>query len=150
MTKPPPDLPYIDENNVLHDPDAAGLIAALDRHNLRHHTIEFHADRIGHFAQRALERGMSPADTLIVILNVDDDLGGLLGRALMPGTDWGPIRARGETPYARGLAGRAGVQELLDAAGGTGGDQLRAITGTAVLVMDRGIVGVFALSEVLA
>ena len=122
-----PTQPYIDEHGVLHDDVAADFIWAVERENVRRALAEVHRDRVEHFARRIAERGGSPSEMVIVVLNVDDHHGGQLAEALMPGHDWSPIRARGETPFARGLAGRPGLQELFDGACPPAANDLRGI-----------------------
>lgn len=74
------------------------------------------AERVNYFALRMAEKGWSPDDVVIVLVDVDEPGG--FGRALaddlMPGHDWQEIRDRGEIPVARGLCHRSGIQALLD------------------------------------
>ena len=130
---------------VLEDPDAEGMIAAVEAHN---HGLSAAAcrrlladsqDRVRHFSSRAEARGLSLADVVIVLSVVDDPAGGRLAEALMPGHPWDEIRARGEVPVARGLAGREGVQEFLDSLFPGAGAALRAEPGLAVVVIDGGV-----------
>ncbi|HSX00589.1 MAG TPA: hypothetical protein VLH38_06160 [Patescibacteria group bacterium] len=75
------------------------------------------AERIWHFKQRAEELGRGGQDTVITLINVDDPVGGMLADVLMPGHDWQRYRDAGELPIARGLAGKDGIPEFLEAAG---------------------------------
>jgi hypothetical protein len=134
---------------VLHDPDALEVIFAVERENCRRTMATLFAERLRYFERRIAERGLTSADAVIVILNVDDHWGELLAHALMPGHDWRSYRARGEIPYARGLAMRSGLQEMLDNLDEREGRRLRSIAGTAVLCADRGIVAVYDLAEIL-
>jgi hypothetical protein len=136
----------VDGQLVLDDPMAMGMINAVGKHNCKG-TFDMNADRVAHFTRRLAERNMSPADAVIVLLNVDDVHGGPLADALMPGMNWQEIRDRGEVPFARGLAMRYGIQEALatfatfdqDAA-----TKLRDMTsGVAVVVVDHGVAEVF-------
>lgn len=102
-------------DGVLYDPMAMAVARAVERHNsllgLRAGPGHLgHRDAIERFLRRALERMILPADTLIVVLNVDDPIGGALAEVLMPGHDWDAIRATGDVPYARGIVERAGFQ----------------------------------------
>ena len=101
-------------NTVLDDPTAMGMIDAVSRHNCRL-VYEAQLDRVDHFVRRMEQRGDDPKDVVIVLVNVDDPNGRIVGDALMPGFDWQAIRDRGEIPFARGLAGRAGIQDMLAA-----------------------------------
>lgn len=143
-----PTQPYIDEHGVLHDDVAAEIIWAVERENVRRSLADVHRDRVEHFARRIAELGSSPSDVAIVVLNVDDHQGGQLAEALMPGHDWSQIRACGETPFARGLVKRPGLQELLDGTCVSAAAELRGIAGLAVVTMDRGVIAAFGLDEI--
>jgi hypothetical protein len=132
----------VDGQPVLDDPLAVELIKAVEKHNCRQ-TPAVNADRVRYFAQRMIDRGDSPADTMIVVLCMDDPHAVPVGDALMPGFDWAAIRARGEIPFARGLAKREFIQAMLDAIDPAAAAKLRAIAGAAVLVMDHGVAEIF-------
>lgn len=100
---------------VLHDPAAEGVIAAVESHNAgvarancRRVFVE-NAERIHHFQGRVAALGRTPADTVIVVLSVDDRLGGVLTEHLMPKQEalWQSFRDQGQMPIARGRAGGA-------------------------------------------
>lgn len=131
---------------VLDDPEALGVIRAVEKHNLRT-LLDQNRERVEHFTRRADELGRSPLDVVIVILAVDDPFGGALADALMPGHDWQAIRARGEIPLARGLAGRAGIQDALDSVDPEAGKKLWASESLSVVVVDRGVAEVFPAVE---
>lgn len=97
---------------VLIDPMAYAVAKAVSKHNCKN-TLEANADRVIHFRNRVVERGLNPQNTVIVVANVDDTAGGILADALMPGFNWDEIRQRGEIPFARGLAARDGVIEFV-------------------------------------
>ena len=85
---------------------------------------------------------------MIVLLNVDDEHGGVLADILMPGADWQVFRDQGQVPFARGLAERAGIQSAVESLDVEAGAELAAIQGeAAVVVMDFGVVGIFRASE---
>ncbi len=105
---------------VLIDPAAEGVIAAVEAQNrkiavqnLRDLVLET-KERLDHFVRRIVERGLTWEDAVVTCIQVDDHFGGMLTEALMPGHDWQAYRDRGETPCARGLAGREGIQAILD------------------------------------
>ena len=128
---------------VLVDPVGAAMISAVEKLNCEQ-TLKNNADRVTHFKNRLSERGMSPNDAVIVILNVDDPHGGPLAEVLMPGEDWQQYRDRGEVPFARGLAMRPGIQEALasfdqDAAA----KLLSVVDDVAVVVVDHGVAEIF-------
>src|SRR3990167_7598907 len=104
----------VDGQLVLDDPVAVAVISAVEKHNCRN-TLELNADRVEHFKRRLTERGMTPDQAVIVLLNVDDVHGGPLADVLLPqGHNWQEIRDKGEIPFARGLATRDGIQEVLN------------------------------------
>lgn len=101
-----------DGNIVLDDPSARGMIEAVSKHNCKA-TFEAQLDRVDHFVRRMEQRGDDPNQICIVLINVDDPHGRPMAELLMPGFNWQEIRDRGEVPFARGLAGRTGIQDIL-------------------------------------
>jgi len=97
---------------ILIDPVGAAVIKAVSKHNCKN-TLAINADRVEHFRNRVVQLGRNPKDTVIVLANVDDMAGSILAESLMPGFSWDEIRARGEIPFARGLAARDGVVEFV-------------------------------------
>lgn len=133
----------VDGQLVLDDPVAVAVISAVEKHNCRN-TLDLNADRVEHFKRRLTERGMSPDQAVIVLLNVDDVHGGPLADILMPGHNWQEIRDKGEIPFARGLAMRDGIQEALGAFDKDAATKLQSISDVAVVVVDHGVAEVFA------
>ena len=131
---------------VLVDPVAAGVVKAVAEHNCGG-TFTRNKDRIAHFIERARVLGKSADEVVITVINVDTPLGGPLAEALMPGFDWQAIRDRGEVPFARGLAGREGIQEVLDELYLPAGEVLRGVGGLAVVVVDYGVAAIFKAEE---
>ena len=127
---------------VLNDPVGLAVARAVEKHNCRL-TLEANADRVEHFRRRAVELGRSNADVVVVLANVNDHNGSVIADILMPGHDWQQFRDRGEVPFARGLAGRAGVQEFAEVIDKDAADKLWSFDGLAVVVVDRGVVEVF-------
>lgn len=132
----------IDGQLVLDDPAAAGMFQAVAKHNCQS-TLNLNAERVEHFKRRLAERGMTADQAVIVLLNVDDVHGGPLADVLMPGADWQQYRDRGEVPFARGLAGREGIQEALDAFDKDASTRLKGMSDVAVVVVDHGVAEVF-------
>jgi hypothetical protein len=133
----------VNDQIVLDDPDALATANAVAKHNCRL-TLDGQVDRVAHFKQRV--RCLQPDDVVIVLLNVDGQIGRQLTEILMPGQDamWQSLRDSGQVPFARGLAKRTGMQEFLDAVDRDAGDKLRAMADTvAVVVADHGVVEVF-------
>lgn len=133
---------------VLDDPEAAAVARVVEKHNLRG-LLELNADRVKHFAHRAAELGRSPADVVIVLIAVDDPIGGSLADCLMPNHDWSAIRARGEAPIARGLAPRQGISDALAVFDAEAWQKLRDSADLSVVVIDRGVAEVFPAGEAL-
>lgn len=140
----------IDGQLVPEDPTAVAVIAVVEQHNRMsakqqcRATLDANRGRVEHFTVRIAERRMSPDEVVIVVIRVDDDHGGPLADALMPGTNWQEFRDRGEEPFARGLAGRDGIQEILTLFDPEAAAKLRE-TSVAVVVVDHGVAEVFAI-----
>ncbi len=138
----------IDGQLVLDDPDALAVALAVAKHNCRF-LLAANRERVPYFVQRMAALGRSPSDVVVVLANVDDALGRELADSLMTSFDWQAIRARGELPCARGLAGRAGVQAFLDTFDRQAADKLREVAWLAVVVVDHGVAEVYAAGAVL-
>jgi hypothetical protein len=132
----------VDGKLLLTDPDAVAMARAVAKHNCRT-LFDLNADRVSHFAARMKERGDDPKVILIVLINVDDIYGAPIADALMPGHDWQAYRDRGELPVARGLAGRNGIQGVLDEFDEEAGNKLRKMDGIAVVVVDHRVAEIF-------
>lgn len=134
----------IDGKLVLDDPDALGVIRAVEKHNCRL-LFDANRERIDHFIERA--RVLGQADVVIVILNVDDVHGGPIAELLMPGHDWQAYRDRGEIPIARGLAGRGGIEDAIRFFDEEAADKLRDMDALSVVVVDRGVAEVLPVGR---
>lgn len=128
---------------VLDDPEAVAVIRAVEKENCRS-TLKMNADRVAHFKIRMAERGLTAEDAVIVVISVDDVHGGPIAEALMPGTNWQEFRDRGEVPFARGLAMRDGIQEMLDTFDKEAAGKLQKMTDVAVVVIDHGVAEIFS------
>ncbi|HZJ65918.1 MAG TPA: hypothetical protein VFD36_20565 [Kofleriaceae bacterium] len=156
MTTPKP--PYVTSGPngeiILVDPEAVAICVAVERENIRRFLVDTQLDRIRHFEDRIAARGDNGTQWLIIAVNVDDSNGGAVADMLMPGHDWDAIRATGQQPWARGLASRRMFQGMLDDSmpiegAVAAGLRLREVDGIAVLAIDRGIVAVFAATELV-
>lgn len=127
---------------VLDDPDALAVFTVVNKRNC-HNTLKINTDRVKHFKQRLGELGKTASDTVIVLLNVDDNYGGAIAEILMPGFDWQEIRDRGEIPFARGLAGKEGIAGILGTFDKEAATKLRDMEHVAVVVVDHGVAEVF-------
>lgn len=139
--KPRATVREIDGQLVLDDPDAVAVITAVAMHSCTA-VFDANAERVQHFAKRIEEKGLQPADVVIVILNVDTN-GATLAKGLMPFHDWQEYRDRGEIPFARGLAGREGIQEYLEMVHPESAEELAKIDGVAAVVVDYGVAAVY-------
>ncbi len=133
----------VDGQLVLDDPDALAVALAVSKANCAA-IVRAHGERVNHFVSRIVESGHSAKDVVIVLVNVDDVHGGPLADVLMPGHDWQAYRARGEVPFARGLARRDGMQEALALFDEQAAEKLRTHEGVAIVVVDFGVAEVFA------
>lgn len=128
---------------VLVDPEAYAMIKAVAQRNCRI-TFDTNADRITHFRERIAALGRSPDDVVIVVINVDTQIGRPLADALMPGTNWQAIRDAGQEPFARGLAARDGVHEYLTLVDKDEANKLRHAPGRVVaVIIDYDVVACF-------
>lgn len=132
----------VDGKLVLDDPDALAVVRAVAKHNCRA-LFDLNLERVAHFRDRVDVLGYNAETIVIVLINVDDGHGVILAEALMPGTNWDEYRSRGETPVARGLAVRAGVQDFVDVVDPDAGAKLRDHHDLAVVVVDHGVVEIF-------
>ncbi len=133
----------IDGRLVLEDPTVGAVITAVGKFNCKN-TLELNADRVAYFKQRLADRGLTPKDAVIVLVNVADVHGGPLAQILMPGYNWQEIWEKGEVPFARGLADRAGIQSVLCSFDAAAATKLQEMAQAAVVVVDHGVAEVFA------
>lgn len=147
MEEPIAKVEEINGQLVLNDPVGAAMVRAVGKHNCIG-TMECQIDRVSHFERRMMQRGDSPNDVVIVLINVDDtELSGWLADRLVPSQDWQAMRDEGEIPFARGLAGREGIQEVLDSFDQDAAKKLLVETEgeVVVVVFDHGVAQVFTL-----
>lgn len=141
----------IDGQLVLDDPAARGVIAAVESHNKKIakknclETFKANADRVQHFKGRVAALGKSPADVVVVLINVDDVHGRDLSESLMPGQQamWQQFRDQGQVPFARGLAERQSIQKCVGLIDPQVGEVMKGIKGLVAVVIDHGTAEVF-------
>lgn len=113
---------YVTEENgqiILHDPAAAGVLAAVSAHNREigekccQIIFDKNADSIERFKRIFTEKNYSTREKCLVFIQVDDYYGSVITEKLMPGYDWSPIRNAGQEPIARGIADRDFIQTAL-------------------------------------
>jgi len=137
----------IDGQLVLDDPDAVEMIRAVGKHNCEQ-TFKDNIDRVEHFMSRINQLGKSPSEIVIVIINVDDPYGQPIAEALMPGHDWQSYRDQGQIPFARGLAERSGIEDIVETFDKEAADALRARPNQfCTVVVDHGVAEVFKQGE---
>lgn len=133
-------------NVIVHDPDALAVIHAVSKHNCGE-TFRRNADRVAHFTGRVEALGLTESDYVIVLLNVNDPHGGPIAQMLMPNFDWQEIRDRGEVPFARGLASRSAMQDVLASFDLAAAEKLQDATGLSVVVVDHGVAEIYAVTR---
>lgn len=132
----------IDGQLVLDDPMALRMIQINGKCNCEA-TFDLNADRVEHFKNRIAEKQLNSKDVVIVVINVDDPHGGPIADMLMPNFAWQEIRDRGEVPFARGLAMREGIEEVIKIFDKEASEKLKNTTGIAVVVVDHGVAEIF-------
>lgn len=135
----------VDWQLVLDDPDGLAVLTAVNKHNCKN-TFREQAERVVYFATRASARSPSDTPCVMVILNADEELGGNMAEILMPGNgaQWQAMRDADQVPFARGLAGREGMQRVLDEFDAVAAEKLRLMTDVLpVVVMDYDVIEVF-------
>jgi hypothetical protein len=143
MEKPHAQIFEVNGQLVLDDPTAVGMIRAVGKYNCLG-TLKAQRERVQHFINRMNVLERSPEDVVIVLINVDDIHGRHLADILMPGHDWQQYRSKGEVPYARGLAERAGIQEAIGLIDQDAGEKLKKHKGIAVVVVDFDTAEIFS------
>jgi hypothetical protein len=134
---------------VLDDPDALGMVQAVEAHNRRagcRNTLQLQRDRVNHFIERARIRG-SEDDVAIVLINADTSLGRPIADALMPGANWQAFRDQGQVPFARGLAMREGIEKMIRHINPAEADALNR-PGLPIIVIDHESIAVFSSKDV--
>lgn len=137
----------VDGKTVLDDPDALSIIRALNRGYCKG-SFDAHAERVAHFTRRMATLGKRPDEWVIVVINVDDPNGALVTNILMPSSEemWKELRAQGQIPFARGIASREGIEQVLrDIDKDAWRKLLKVETGIAVVVIDHGCADVFTV-----
>ncbi|NCS99710.1 hypothetical protein GW765_01880 [Candidatus Parcubacteria bacterium] len=132
----------IDGELVLIDPVAVELIDAINKANC-FKTMQGQITRVQHFRKRMKELGKDPKDTIIVLINVDEELGGPLADVLTPDVDWQKFRDNGETPFSRGLTAKESIVSYVQIFDEKVAELLRSTDKETVLVIDHGTVMAF-------
>lgn len=82
------------------------------------------ADAAGHdverYARLVLDLRLDPASWVAVVIDADDDFGGLLARSFLPDQEWGRLREPGKVPVACGLVDLRDMAAVLRASGHRG------------------------------
>lgn len=106
-----------DGSLVLEDPQAEGVLRAVQNHN---HSLavseceryfRLHEERLQAFASRVLLRESQDRD-VVVCISADDPKDALMLDVAMPGHDWDEYRKRGEVPFGRGILPRDAVLSM--------------------------------------
>jgi hypothetical protein len=134
----------IDGKLVLIDPHAAAIIDMVNKYNCKN-LFDLNAERIEYFKNRINEKGLTPQDVVITCINVNDPNGKVIAGILMPDYDWQAILDQEQTPVARGLAQRDGIQGILEVFDIEAAKKLKETEGVAVVVIDYGVAEIFPL-----
>lgn len=100
---------------ILEDPVALEVFKTVAKHNCKN-TFLAQIERVEHFIRRIDIRGFDLNETLIVLLNVNTEIGSAYADILMPGNQdtWQEIRNRGEIPFARGFVIKDSILKSLE------------------------------------
>lgn len=132
----------MDEEFISNNPEAALMAKAIGKANCMN-LFDLNTDRVEHFRNRVTELNRTSADTVIVLINVDDVHGRSIADVLMPGFNWQEVRDRGMVPVARGLASKAVIQDMLVQFDVEACEKLKGMTELAVVVVDEAVAEVF-------
>ena len=132
----------VDGQLVLDDPMAVAVVNAVNKHNCSI-TLGQHGERVRHFLGRIEEKGLTGEDVVVVLLCVDDRHGAAMAEILMPDQDWQVLRGQGIIPYARGMADREWIQEVLETFDKAAADKLAAVKGVGVVIVENGVAEVW-------
>ncbi len=127
---------------VLNDHMAAEAIAAVCKVNCER-TLQLNKERIDHFKRRFFDKGLSPNEHCLVVINVDDHNGAEIADVLMDGFDWQAIRDRGEVPFARGINSIQLMEEVLKTFDDLAWKKLNDSRELVAVVVDHGVAEVF-------
>jgi hypothetical protein len=134
----------IDGKTVLVDPVAYAFMQAVNKANCEN-TYLAQIERLQHFKNRISEKGLDPKTVVINLINVDAPYGGEIAEALMPGYDWQQHRDKGEIPFARGLAMREGMIEIIALIDKEVAEKIRNMEEVPVIVVDHSVVEIFPI-----
>lgn len=130
------------ERPIIHIAFSAEDTHPNNKENCRR-TFEDLTDSVELFKTRFEQRGLSPAEAVLVLANVDDPNGALLADATLPGHDWQAYRDRGETPYLRGIVAIEGLQAFLGTFDEEAAAKLHETTELSAVVINHGVADVF-------
>lgn len=111
-------------------------------------TLKVQEDRVRYFMKRIGERGMTGKDLVVLVINVNDEVGGQWAADLMPNENWQTIRDNGAIPVARGLGTRDSVEAALQDECPEAAKELQAIDDIAIIVIDFGTIVAFGAREI--
>ena len=134
----------VDGTLILEDPAAVEVVQAVNKHNCLN-TLTLHRDAVIRFLLRAQELELDPAETTVVIINVDDVNGGPIADVLMPNNEaqWQALRDDGEVPFARGLANREGMLLALAHFDPAAAAKMEKLESIPVIVVDHAVAEVY-------
>lgn len=134
----------IDGKIVLIDPVGYAFVQAVNKSNCEN-TYLAQIDRIRYFKNRISEKQLDPKSVVITLINVDSLYGTEIAEALMPGHDWQQYRDKGEIPFARGLAMKEGMGEMIATFDKEAAEKITKMEEVPVIVMDHNVIEVFPI-----
>lgn len=132
----------VDGKTVLIDPVGYAVIQAVNKSNCEN-TYIAEMDRIQHFKNRIAEKELDPNSIVITVINVDSPYGPEIADALMPGHNWQQYRDKGEVPFAKGLAMKEGMIEMIATFDKEASEKITQTKDIPVIVIDYGVVEIF-------
>lgn len=136
-------ITIVDGKTVLIDPIGYALLQAVNKSNCKT-TFDTHAERIEYFKKRVTEKKLDPKTVVITVINVDSPYGTDIAEALMPGFDWQQFRDKGEVPFARGLAMKEGMVEMIAVFDKEAAKKIDEVEGIPVIVVDHSVAEIFS------
>ncbi len=134
----------IDDKTVLIDPVGYAFMQAVNKSNCEN-TYLAQIERVQHFKNRIAEKQLDPTTVVINLINVDSPYGVEIAEALMPGHDWQQYRDKGEIPFARGLAMKEGMIEIIATFDKEAAEKITKVEGIPVIVVDHCVVEIFSV-----
>ncbi len=137
---------FIEINGMttLVDPVGFALVKAVNKINCES-TYLSQLDKINHFKNRIIEKGLDPKTFAINIINVDAPYGFEFAEILIQGHDWQQYRDQGKIPLARGFETKDFMIKLIAVIDKEAADKINQVEGIPVIVVDYGVIEIFSI-----